>query len=578
MTIQGALLARIDTLPLEERYVLQVASAIGPLFQHALLASVVGQQIALDRALSQLATLGLLRLAGEDRSSFAHSLTHETVYQSLLFAQRRDLHHRIAQRIRASAPEHADIELLAYHYRRAEDWPEALEYAWRAGLHAQALYASDIALGHYHQALEAAARLEHSARRAAIYRRIGDLHALAGRYTEAIASYNNALESSAEPAEQADILIAWAEVCEQQAMYQDALDLLDRAARLLPPHDSELAPRVSIRRGWVLIRQGEAEQARLAVEPYLELLEQHQRWGDLLLGYKVFFHIALSQSRWAEARSYLRLALGCAEKAGDIREIARIHNNVGIVLTQEGDLRGAARECERAAQSMREIGDQNTLASIEVNIGAIYYRLGEFDRALEHYDDSLQISLAIGARPIESIVRSNLGEIYRRLGRLAESADQLMISAELCRQTDDDLGLAEAYRQLAETYIALDQLAEAERAAEQAYATAIASRDPQTEAIAYRVRGMLAAKRGDYQTAAEDTRRSIRMLTDLGCTQELGQSMMLLATILIREEHMDAACDLLNEAIQLLGRVGAAADMAQAQQLIQHARTSKDLV
>jgi tetratricopeptide (TPR) repeat protein len=285
----------------------------------------------------------------------------------------------------------------------------------------------------------------------------------------------------------------------------------------------------------------------------------------------------LSQSRWAEARSYLRLALGCAEKADDIREIARLHNNVGIVLTQEGDLRAAARECERAALSMREIGDQNTLASIEVNIGAIYYKLGEFARALEHYDDSLQISLAIGARPIESIVRSNLGEIYRRLGRLAESVDQLMISVELCRQTDDELGLAEAYRQLAETYLALDQLAEAERATEEAYATAVASRDPQAEAIAYRVRGMLAAKRGDYQTAAEDTRRSIRMLTELGSTHELGQSMMLLATILMREDTTDATCDLLSEAVQLFGRVGAAADMAQAQQLIEQAHTNKDL-
>jgi tetratricopeptide (TPR) repeat protein len=327
----------------------------------------------------------------------------------------------------------------------------------------------------------------------------------------------------------------------------------------------------------VLIRQGEAEQASLAVQPYLEQLEHHQRWSDLLLGYKVFFHIALSQSRWSEARSYLRLALGCAEKAGDIREIARIHNNVGIVLTQEGDLHGAARECERAALSMREIGDRNTLASIEVNIGAIYYKLGEFALALKHYDDSLRISLAIGARPIESIVRSNLGEIYRRLGRLAESVDQLMLSAELCRQTNDELGLAEAYRQLAETYMALDQLAEAERATEQAYATAVASGDPQTEAIAYRVRGMLATKRGDYQAALEDTRRSIRMLTQLGCTHELGQSLMLQATILIREENTDAACDLLSEAIQLLGRVGAAADMQQAQQLMGQARTSKDL-
>ena len=76
---------------------------------------------------------------------------------------------------------------------------QALEYAWRAGLHAQALYAGDIALGHYQQALEAADRLDLSARRPAIFRRIGDLHALAGRYTEAIASYNDALAASAKP-------------------------------------------------------------------------------------------------------------------------------------------------------------------------------------------------------------------------------------------------------------------------------------------------------------------------------------------------------------------------------------------
>jgi hypothetical protein len=67
------------------------------------------------------------------------------------------------------------------------------------------------------------------------------------------------------------------------------------------------------------------------------------------------------------------------------------------------------------------------------------------------------------------------------------------------------------------------------------------------------------------------------MLTQLGCTHELGQSLMLQATILIREENTDAACDLLSEAIQLLGRVGAAADMQQAQQLMGQARTSKDL-
>ena len=371
-------------------------------------------------------------------------------------------------------------------------------------------------------------------------------------------------------------MIGWAEVCEQQAIYDAALALLDQAAGLLSPHDHELAPRVAIRRGWVLIRQGEAEQARLAVEPYLELLEQHQRWTDLLLGYKVFFHIALSQSRWSEARSYLRLALGCAEKAGDIREIARIHNNVGIVLTQEGDLHGAARACERAALSMREIGDRNTLASIEVNIGAIYYKLGEFALALEHYDDSLQISLAISARPIESIVRSNLGEIYRRLGRLTESVDQLTLSVELCRQTNDELGLAEAYRQLAETYIALDQLADAERRDRAGIRHCDHIRRP--------------ADRSNRISGARHVGRQARRLSDRDrghAPQHSDADAAWLHTRAWSEHdaasnHSDSAKEvstqpaiILGEAMQLLDRVGAAADMQQAQQLFEQARISK---
>src|SRR5262249_13251795 len=190
---------------------------------------------------------------------------------------------QIAQRLRATAYQNSDPGLLAYHYRMAEAWPDVLEYAWRAGLHAQAIYASDIALGHYRQALEAVDRLDQSARqqRPAILRRIGDLHALAGRYTDAVASYADALAAATETLEQANILIGWAEVCEQQAIYDDALMLLDRAAGLLPPEDTHLGLRIAVRRGWVLIRQGAARQDRAPAEPFLGRLDAWHALGGI---------------------------------------------------------------------------------------------------------------------------------------------------------------------------------------------------------------------------------------------------------------------------------------------------------
>lgn len=566
-TIQSALLARLDRLLAEDRYVLQVAAVIGPLFRRSLLATVAGDRVALGRSLERLAAHGLVRAAGEGRYTFSHSLTQETVYESLLFAQRRQLHRAIGDslRDRPNQPD-ADPGILAYHYRRAEAWPEALEFAWQAGLRAQSLYAGDVALDHFQQALEAANRLDGGPadRRPAILRRIGDLHALAGRYADAVAAYSAALAVSDDQPGRAEVLICWAEAREQQAAYDEALALLQRAQRQLGAEDEALALRIAVRRGWVLILRGDAEQAQAAVEPYLERLEVQQRWQDLLLAYKVFFHIALNQSRWSEARSYLRLALSSAERTGDMREIARIYNNMGVVLSQEGDLPGATQALERCAQIVAEIGDRYGLALTEGNIGATYYKLGDFMLALSHYRTCLELATAIGNQSIEGTVRSNLGEVYRRIGQLDESLDQLQRSVALCHEIQDDLGLAEAQRQLAETYIAMDRLVEAEAACARAIEWAKRAVDAQTEAIACRVCGVLAAKRGDGVTAIESVQRSIQILTELGSTQELAQSLAVAASIWLTLGRADLARAAIEEAIELFQKAGASADLEHA--------------
>ena len=579
-SIQSALLARFDRLPLAERYMLQMAAVIGPQFDRPLLDGVAGAQSALAGALASLAERGIVRALGDGQYRFAHSLTQETIYESLLFAQRRDIHRRVATFVRASQPARAAAEpgLLAFHYRNAEAWPEALDAAWTAGQRAQELYASDVALTHYQHALEAAERSGMPAgqsRRAQILRRIGDLHALAGRLADAAQRYAAALAASGDRREQADILIAWTEVCEGQAAYDEALAHLEQASAQLGPADAALALRVCVRRGWVLVRSGENAAAQEAVAPCLEPLEALERWGDLLLAYKVFFHIAMSQSRWREARSYLRLAILNAERTSDLRELGRLRNNMGIVLTQEGNLRAAARECERAAAILHDIGDQHTLASVEVNIGAIHYKIGNYPEALHHYDASLHSAIAIGSQPLESIIRSNLGELYRQIGRLPEALAQIERSVELCALIHDDLGMSEAQRQLAETFIKMERLVEAEHASIRALDYAFAAHDAQAEAIAYRVRGILAGARGDYDLAISESQRSVQMLTELESAPELGQSLVVQATFWLSASKPDLARATLEEAIVLFQKAGATADLDHTSNLLARLRAEE---
>jgi nucleoside-diphosphate-sugar epimerase len=67
----------------------------------AVLDALVRGQLAVPQTLKRLAAHGLLRMeSGEDRYVFTHSLTQETAYESLLFAQRRELHRRVADQLR----------------------------------------------------------------------------------------------------------------------------------------------------------------------------------------------------------------------------------------------------------------------------------------------------------------------------------------------------------------------------------------------------------------------------------------------------------------------------------------------
>lgn len=578
--IQNALIARFDRLPLAERYMLQMAAVIGPQFDRPVLDGIAGAQDALGGALARLAERGIVRALGDGQYRFAHSLNQETIYESMLFAQRREIHRRVAAFVRTQQPARATAEpgLLAFHYRNAESWPEALEFAWIAGQRAQELYASDVALTHYQHALEAAERSASAIarrQRALILRRIGDLHALAGRLAEAAQTYASALAASQEQREQAEILIAWTEVCEGQAAYDDALAHLEQAEAHLGPADSALSLRICVRRGWVLVRSGDNAAAQEAVAPCLVPLEELECWGDLLLAYKVFFHIAMSQSRWREARSYLRLAIMNAERTSDLRELGRLRNNMGIVLTQEGNLRAAARECERAAAILHDIGDQHTLASVEVNIGAIHYKLGNYPEALNHYNASLSSATAIGSLPLEGIICSNLGELYRELGRLPESLAQIERSIELCGTIHDDLGMSEAQRQLAETFITMERLVEAEQASIRALDFAFAANDAQAEAIAYRVRGMLAGARSDYDLAIAEVQRSIQILTEIESTPELGQSLVVQARLWIGAGQPELAGATLDEAIALFQKAGASADLDTTSKLLAQLRAEE---
>lgn len=179
-------MSRIDRLERDTRATLQLASVIGRSFYYRILRAISDSAIALDRHLSALALVELVREASqvpELQYMFKHELARDAAYSSILNRARRDFHRRVAQAIEELFPDKLEenAHRLAQHFEAGGDHAQALAYFKMADEAAAAVYANVEAAALYEMAIEAAGRSGASdADRAGLQERRANLMALNG--------------------------------------------------------------------------------------------------------------------------------------------------------------------------------------------------------------------------------------------------------------------------------------------------------------------------------------------------------------------------------------------------------------
>ncbi|MCX6081918.1 MAG: GAF domain-containing protein [Chloroflexi bacterium] len=132
----------IDQLSSAEQLTLKVASVIGQLFTLEAVAAIYPEKQArenLQKHLQNLADLDLIvKRSGETSGyNFKDAQTHAAAYNLMLFAQRRQLHHTMAELLEQTlfnVPPYAEI---AHHWQAADEIPKAIEFLEKAGEHAR---------------------------------------------------------------------------------------------------------------------------------------------------------------------------------------------------------------------------------------------------------------------------------------------------------------------------------------------------------------------------------------------------------------------------------------------------------
>lgn len=136
-SVQGTVMRRIDRLDPESQVTLKVASAAGLRFPTLLVSEVHptarGDQMIVAGHLALHDRVGLLlpeQVDEREGYAFRHGLIRDVAYESMLYAQRRQLHREIARWNESiSAANRSRVyALLAYHWEAAGDTARATDY------------------------------------------------------------------------------------------------------------------------------------------------------------------------------------------------------------------------------------------------------------------------------------------------------------------------------------------------------------------------------------------------------------------------------------------------------------------
>jgi class 3 adenylate cyclase/tetratricopeptide (TPR) repeat protein len=375
-TIHSLIAARIDTLPAEQKAILQDASVLGKIFWSGGLAAVADR--ALDdvaEGLQPLARRELIRRArassieGDVEYSFSHVLVRDVAYAQIPRAQRARKHRAAAGWIEQVAGERlADhAELLGHHYA------EALELARASGLDAEAAQLVEPAHRFLALAGDRAADLDvRQARR--YYRRALELLQPGapgrGRLLAKIAETTDQLGRSTEA----------------EAEYEEAIAVLRAEGDVVG------AGEALTRFCYMLWGAGQTARSRAAIDEAIALLRQAPEGRELA---RATMQKAGSAIFGGEVEEGLRLAeeaLAMADAFGMTPESVRSQQFVGMARSELGDQGGGIGDLRESLRRALEHGLGLELVRAYTNLADQVWFVDGPSPALELLEASIEVA------------------------------------------------------------------------------------------------------------------------------------------------------------------------------------------
>lgn len=213
-------------------------------------------------------------------------------------------------------------------------------------------------------------------------------------------------------------------------------------------------------------------------------------------------------------KSYQK-GLAAMEEAADLKGVAALNNNLGLVYRNLGRSLKAMEYYQRDLAIQEQLNNKSGIANANNNLGLIYNDLSNFPKALEFYFKSMQQSEALGDKFGLGLAYNNIGSVYNSLKDFPKALDYYKKSLPIRQELDDQQGVASTYNQLAMVYKELEQFDLAMDFLQKSIAIQEKLKEMPGITTSYFNLGVLFNKREDYQTSIQWCSKSLELSRQL---------------------------------------------------------------
>jgi predicted ATPase/class 3 adenylate cyclase len=507
-TIQGLLIARIDRLDENLKYVVRRAAVIGRAFLYRILSAVVGDERPLEHELIQLQTAELiqeLQPLPELEYIFKHALAQEAAYEGILIEERRAVHARVGsaiERLMANRLEEF-YGLLAYHYSAAEQWEQAQEYLFKAGDQAGRMAADAEALALYHQAMEAYNLVRgdewEPLEKARLERKIGEAFYRLGNYGQARAYLERSLALLGEnlPDSKWGVRLSIASALLRQAGHRFFPSWFVRPMSDSPNEIAEELYKSADALGWI---EGVADVERLLLlsvrvlnasekwgnafgssylastlavafdllgwqslaEPYYQLARKYSQYTDpVRLGFQLEWSRALHyniNADFTKSLEHARRGVEFSQSTGDVRSWGAVMDLSTWSHLTEGRMAEAIATSQEMIEVAEEGSDLQVLCWGLMGRGVTMKRLGKIDEAISYLERAIEVAEEVPDYHTQVAASGWLGRCYVAIGNSKQALTKLEASQQVLSNQSIVMEIAILGDGLSEAYLAQAEL------------------------------------------------------------------------------------------------------------------------